>query len=380
MLGLAALALVAGPALSAPGQDPAAPPPDDARVRKAWSCLLPDERADAMRWLAAELDASGSYQVQCRDFVIEHSERDPGFWPAAGERPFFDPAVHAPAQPIPRRRLEPDAARARDLRARIDETRPPSKLKSGWSYDWTTGELRRHADEKDPERLFANALAGFPPDADLAEALVLQALDTGEERITLTAFEHAYTDREGNVFPCSLYEAWSSGVEIEMPDVDTIGIAHTALNKKKWVAPVAASKQKSLYDAIGKAFADARRYRGLREALAACYLNAAPVMWDGYSESLPGFHALWDKHAADPALLAKELPRTAKDWTDYLGDWAKEVGKDSKLWEAGQGRQLRLKADGEAVRGKLVWVLGELGAFERKEAPAGTGSVPAGGK
>ena len=46
-----------------------------------------------------------------------------------------------------------------------------------------------------------------------------------EERSALAAFGPAYTDRNGNVYPgVTLYDAWASGPEIEMPDVDVLGV------------------------------------------------------------------------------------------------------------------------------------------------------------
>ncbi|MEM7311011.1 MAG: hypothetical protein AAF682_30355, partial [Planctomycetota bacterium] len=244
------------------------------------------------------------------------------------------------------------------------------RLRSAWSYDWATGMLSRGADVEDPERIFENALAGFPPEADLAEALVLRTLDTGEARLALGAFAHAYTDRQGNVFPCSLYEAWSSGVEIEMPDVDTLGIVHDALDEwRKWKAPVAPSKHKSLYGTIGDVFAEARRYRGLREALASVYLTGEPVMRDGYGESRIRFHSLWDKHRSVPPPVGDALPRDPEEWTDFLAEWATTVQRDRELRAAGKRRGEQLAADGARVRATLVWVLEQLGAFERKARP-----------
>jgi hypothetical protein len=361
-------------AVGARGPAAQEPVPDDDAVRRAWSYLTPEEQAEAVAWFELEVDVLGTFQNGCSAYAIEASEVDPGFWPVEEPRAWFDPAEHAPAQPIPRRRLEPDASPARRMTAEVAEVRPPRRLRSAWVYDWASGDVRRRGPRAGPaevERVFANALAGFPPDADLAEALVLRALDTGEERVTLAAFAHAYTDRAGNVFPLSLYAAWSSGVEIEMPDVDTLGIAHDVLDEhRRWVAPVPTSKQKSLYKAIGERFADARRYRGLREALAACYVNADPVLWDGYGESLVRFHALWDAHASTPAKLAEDLPRDADDWTDYLAAWVKKVAKDRELRDRGLTRQATLAADAARVRARLVWVLEQLGAFERTKRPA----------
>src|SRR5690606_37332929 len=115
-----------------------------------------------------------------------------------------------------------------------------------------------------------------------------------EQRVALAGFAHAYTDREGNVFPLSLYDAWSSGLEIEMPDVDALGIAHEVLGETtRWKAPIPAAQHDELYALISERFQAARPYRGLREALAACWLAAEPVLWDGFGETAPELHALW---------------------------------------------------------------------------------------
>ena len=83
-------------------------------------------------------------------------------------------------------------------------------------------------------------------------------MDDGSMKSVMTAFSHAYADRQGNAFPgITLYDAWSSGAEMEMPDVECLGIVHDLLDDwKTWKAPV--RKQESLYDAIGELFVKAR--------------------------------------------------------------------------------------------------------------------------
>ena len=363
---LALILLAAGPS----PQGAVREEPDDDRVRQAWSYLLPEEQAEVLQWFEAEAARLDSFQQRCLDFVVKGADRDAGYWPDDGPLEYFDPKTHSPGSAIPRKRLKEGDRRVTSMVKKVERVRPPRRLRSAWRYDWASGELRRGADVGDPQRRFENALAGFPPRADLAEALVLRALDRGDQRVTLGAFGHAYTDRDGRVFPLSLYEAWSTGIEIEMPDVDCLGIVHTVLDEwKRWPSPVPTSRQKSLYREIGELFAEARRYRGLREALAACYLVAEPVMHDGYGESLQRLHALWDHHGAQPAPLAEELPTSAKAWTDYLADWAEACMDDRSLREGGDRRRDTLAADAQRVRATLVWVLEEFGAFERRAKP-----------
>ena len=116
-----------------------------------------------------------------------------------------------------------------------------------------TGEFRS------AQHVFELALAGYAPQADLAVALLEQALDRGEQQLALGAFGHAYTDREGRVFPgLTLYDAWSSGLEIEMPDVDNLGIVHAVTGQRgRWVAPVPASEHDELYALVGELYTDA---------------------------------------------------------------------------------------------------------------------------
>ncbi|MEM7310770.1 MAG: hypothetical protein AAF682_29120, partial [Planctomycetota bacterium] len=168
---LGALLLASTAPLAGSAQE-AAEPPDDDRVRRAWSYLLPDEQREAIEWLRLEVSVMETFQLQCLRYVVENADRDAGFWPDQPPMPFFDPDEHAPAQPIARRRLDPDGSTARRFVGEVEKTRPPRRLRSAWSYDWATGMLSRGADVEDPERIFENALAGFPPEADLAEALV----------------------------------------------------------------------------------------------------------------------------------------------------------------------------------------------------------------
>jgi hypothetical protein len=344
--------------------------PSDERLRQAWSCLLPAEQADAMAWLAADAPHLGTFQANLVAHALDLAGIDAGFFEEAGDTPYFSPETHAPRQPIPRRRLAPDDAEARRVMQRMLRGVPAPALMAAWRYDWGTGSVVRTADPEDPTRLFENALAGYPPDADLAQALVERALDDGSLRKVHAAFEHAYTDRDGRVYPLTLYDAWASGTEMEMPDVDCLGVVHTIDDEwKRWVAPVPAARQDELYEVVGEHFARARRHRGLRTALAMTYLAGNPRLRDGYPAHLERLHSLWDKHASMPEDLALALP-DPEGWAEFLEAWSIEVDHSLELTRAGQVRRATLQADAGRVRALLVRILTELGALERKARPA----------
>lgn len=345
-------------------------PPSDARVQKAWSYLANDEKSEVTEWFRAEVSYMDLVQNQLIAFVEKTGDRDRGAWPeAASEAPFFDPETHSPAQPIPRKRLDFDDPKAVAGRATFAPNRDP--MQRAWIYDWTTGELRITRDERDPELLFANGLLGLPPKSDLAEALLLRLLDDGSQRKTLTAFSHAYTDRTGAVFPgITLFDAWGSGAEMEMPDVDVLGIVHTLLDEwKKWKAPIPGGQQKKIYTKVGDLFVPAYQHRRLREALAANYLRGKAVPNDTFGPNILGFNALWEEANSDPAALIKELPKPKK-WEKFLKSLTKKVAKKKKFREKGQARVDWFENERFRVRAKLVWVLKEFGAFERKRLPA----------
>ena len=193
--------------------------------------LTEKQRRDVTDWFQLELSYLETFQLGLIRFLIKDSGVDAGLWPELEPSTWFDPAVHAPAQPIARKLLDPESAQAQEARELFLASVPERLLDSAWVYDWRVGEPRRVADDRDPERIFANGLLGYPPDLDYAEALVLARLDRPELRTRLVAFEQLYTDRGGRAYPgVTLYEAWNSGADMEMPDVDTLGIIHTVLD------------------------------------------------------------------------------------------------------------------------------------------------------
>ena len=345
---------------------------EDARALAAFRALAPGERRDLLDYVVLELEARGLLQSALIASVLARQDQDRGTWPDEGPTPFFDPREHAPAQPIARRRLAPSDPAAKELAARVLRKVPERALRVAWRYDPATRGIVRAADEADPERRLANLLAGYAPDADLVEALVERTLDDGSQQRALAAFGHAYTDREGRVYPgVTLYDAWASGAEIEMPDVDTLGIVHTVLgDRTTWVAPVDGSQHDELYARIGELFTAAQRHRGPRRALAQCFLAGSAPLRDNYDLQLDNLHALWAEHGSDPAALAEALPDPAA-WEGWLAAWTRRCARERALREAGVERRARLDQGAGAVRAAALAALEEFGAYERARKPAG---------
>ncbi|MBM3988269.1 MAG: hypothetical protein FJ294_09980 [Planctomycetes bacterium] len=374
MLSALLLAFVPVPGLAfsgSPSQGEAQLERSDADARRAFGFLTPAEQADCIEELSAELEWLDTFQLRLVRYARTLDERDPGLLPLERETPYFDPTEHAPGQPIARKRLAPDAASARKTRERILRRVPQSPLSASYRYDWGQGEIVRSAVAPDAQRVFDNALAGFAPGHDLALALVERALDDGSQRAALDAFDHAYTDRSGNVYPgITLYDAWASGEEMEMPDVDILGVVHTLLGiRDRWIAPVPDREHNELYATVGTLFRSAQRHRGLRSAIAATFLESAPKLPGSYPTSIERFHGLWESCASTPSEVAKRLPDPER-WSEFLVECSTRTSGDPKLLAAAQLRQATLAADARAVRALLGRLLEQRGAFERKERPA----------
>ncbi len=339
---------------------------EDELAEKAWAVLLPAEKRDAADYFALETSKLSTFQASLIHYALGKQDRDYGLWPRAKPPPAFSAKEHTPENDIPRHDLGADAPAVKEFRKVVFKRVPERRLASSWVYDYGTRELRSTGDPKDPDTIFKNGLAGFPPELDLAEALTERALDDGAEQKALAAFGHAYSDRSGGVFTgITLYDAWTSHAELEMPDVENLGIIHEVLGDwKTWHAPVAANRQDALYAKVGEIYLAAHHHRGLRNAIARCFLVGTPVVRDQYDAQIDGFHALWEENRSVPEELAHKLPAAAQ-WAPFLDDLYKRVQDDAKLREAAWNRRVTLDQDAGTVRTILLRVLEEFGAYAR---------------
>lgn len=351
--------------------------PDDARLRQAWSYLTPQEQEDVASWFRAEAEHLDTFQNRLLRLVLEREPQDPGLFPEDKAAPWFDPEKHAPKQPIARRKLAPDDARVRKLSESFTARVPSAEVPSCWRYDWGRREVVRRGDFLAAQHTFEGAIAGFAPRVDFAQALVERALDDGEQATLHAAFGHAYTDREGWVYSgLTLWDAWSSGAEFEMPDVDVLGLVATITGKPpKWKAPVPESQHDELYATVGEWYATVRVERGLREALARTYFVGAANLPEAWAPHRLRLHGLWEERESDPTVLAGQIAKE-RDPADVLPKWAKRFDKDSKRNDKARTREATLEWDRRQVRGLLVRILDEYGALARTALPSPKAPTP----
>ena len=353
----------------AAGQAPIDPfaPYGEARVREVFAERSAKDQKGLIGYLNLDLSHQETFTLTCLRHALSLSDQDPGFFSDAPEVPHFDPSTLAPGQPIPRKPLALRSSAYRSFAAKLEGPRPPRRYRAAWVYDWELREPVRLEDPDDPVRHFENALAGFPPQLDLAEALVLQTLDDGSEAEALAAFAHSYTDRSGGVYPgITLYDAWSSGVEMEMPDVDVLGLATALLPKlhSRWVAPIPNSQHKSLYGQLFDRFTPAKQHRGLRESLARTFLQSRPVLHDGFTAAHYGpLHGFWELHSSTPAFVKDELP-SSKKWEKFLADLVKDTNRNQERQQGAVNRRVALEQSEAFIQGRVVALMKDLKWFE----------------
>tara|TARA_R110002072_G_scaffold61849_1_gene155249 strand:+ start:658 stop:1812 length:1155 start_codon:yes stop_codon:yes gene_type:complete len=358
--------------------------PTDADVTRAWQRMSADQKGEAIAWFQAEIDRRESFQNQLMRhvfFSLPHGRRR---WPKQTPAPVFDAAKHCPAQPIARKKLEESSSALARERKTMMANIPERRIDSAWDYDWALGTVVQTGDPDDPDRIFANALKGAPPELDLAEAILTGMLDDGKQREVHAAFGHLYADRNGTAYPgITLYDAWCSGRDLEMPDVECLGIVHTLADDwKTWVAPVAERKQDSLYERLGEWFTPIQRQRALATALARTYFQGDPVLRDGYDQSIGRLHGIWEAHVSDPPRVLEGWPNTSKvkDWERWFTDQDKLLKRDKEMASRAAGRHATLLREAVEVRAVLIAVLKEMGALDPPKPAPVDDTTGSGGK
>jgi hypothetical protein len=340
-------------------------PTDDAARLAAFRALPPETRSELVSAFRARARELEGLQPELIRKATALDPRAPGSWPELAPPPVYDPEVHAPGAAA-RHRLDERSPTVVALRKRMLGKDVASERSPSFVYDHGSGELRRAPDFDAPERIFLDGLAGLAPDLDLALALVTRALDDASQRKVLGALAHAYTSREGEVYPgLTLYDALSSREEIEMPDVDCLGVIHDVFDDwTTWTAPVPQNRHAALYDRIKDLFVDARVHRSVRAALAMVFLHGDAQLEPRMRPHLARFHALWASLDNDPNALGARLPEAAA-WRDWISEEGRRLDTDVGLWEAGVERRATLVEDAARVRALLDDLLGEMPQREK---------------
>ena len=327
----------------------------DEQILEAWRKLDSDSRYEVMERFRAEVMGQKTFQNTLLRFVLDRLDQDPGTFAVLDAPVPYDPVLHAPERPIKRYPLPPESARLKYVRNMFLENTPVRKLDSSWIYVYATREIRRIGPRDDLDKTFRNALNGFPPGLDLAEAVLEQWLDDGSQQATAQAFGHSYTGREGGVYAeFTLYDAWASGTKFETPDIDILGLIHDLEND--WgscKAPLHGACAEELPARVETFFVPYYRHRGLRNALARTFLSGQPALGDGYISYLDRFHFFWDDNESTPAKLLSKLPNP-EEWESFLAKLLKEFDRSKEAREKGLVRRDTLHNNGREVRRAVI--------------------------
>ncbi len=262
--------------LQTPPSDPSPAACDEALA--TFENSLADVQAATLADLAAALKALPAAPLrQLRD----HARKTLTVELRPGPPPWFDPVEYAGAEAargrVVRKPVDPageDAAAQRG-RFRPWENDPPFAIRVEWDFASDRAVKNSDAPLDSFGQLF-NALNGYDQDADVLVAWLLSRFDF-EKKLDAKAsyFAHSYCDLGGRIYPeISLYDAWSSGTGMDMPDVDTIAWARLLMKDKSYVAPLPAdARRQKLYDSLSAGFLEYFRYRIWIEGAAQIFIN-----------------------------------------------------------------------------------------------------------
>jgi len=351
---------------------------EEAHARVA-GALTPDDEAALLERVArrrrtereALLDAceravreSGAWQVEAvaswtREWTGDGAARSVEDLPPPSEHGAHDARVYRGGPP---RRVLPASSRTWqsfcagiELEPAPDRTRPVR-------YELATGRLVHQPPDRG-ERVgrLRELLAGRLPDQDLAEALVLRALDaTGPLRAEAEYFAHLYCDREANAFAgVTLYDAWLGGRLVEVPDVDARAYALKLWNDDSLPVPLGPPEKQLWYPRIASSADALRAFAEPVRGLAAVWFTDEPPLPGAFERAHDVLHAAIVHADGDPSPLADRL---AADASAFAGDVHAELRRrGASGWEEVRGRRERLRAGQAAIRAATLGVLREAG-------------------
>jgi hypothetical protein len=283
---MALLPLVVACLVSA--QEPAAvaPDPTPEQLEDAWASFenaLPEIQVGIVTAIAARLDSGGNPTLApllaLRTRALQELDLKP-----ARPREYYDPKVYADREfargRVRREPADPASLDAAEKRGsyRPWENEPPFAARIRWSFGRDQAEDAGGA--PDPLHQLQDFLNGYPPGTDAIVAWLLMKFDFDAKRNAVADhFDHIYCDLNGKAYPeITIYDAFSSGSTLDMPDVDVIAYYRRILKDQSWISPIPPSAQAKLYAKVSDGFLEWFQYRVWIEAAANLYVRpTAPL-------------------------------------------------------------------------------------------------------
>ena len=126
-----------------------------------------------------------------------------------------------------------------------------------------------------------NLFLGYPPDTDILVAWLKMKLDHADELDAISQhFSKVYCDLDGSAYHgLTLYGAFASSSQFDMPDVDVIAYAQNVLGDHSFVAPIPQNRRvQNLYQEMQDGFLSSYRHNTLVTYIANMLINPeAPI-------------------------------------------------------------------------------------------------------
>jgi hypothetical protein len=290
---------------------PADPKPE--ALEGAWASFcnaLPERQAEIVGAITARIEASGDATLAPLMALRDRAARELDTKPAAA-REFYDPTTYAPRGGAARRApVDPASVEAAEKRGLFKpwDNELPFAARVSWSFSRDVA--FESGEPLDPVRQLENYLNGYPPRADVLVAWLEKKFDF-DPAMNLAAdhFDHLYCDLNGHAYPeITLYDAWSSGNGMDMPDVEVIAFARRLQKDESWHSPIAPDARRAkLYDQISDAFLVWFRYRVWIEAAASLFVRPEAALRESHEGLRRRLHALYASEEGSVDRIAKSL-------------------------------------------------------------------------
>lgn len=358
------------------GAGPALGPEAEAALLARVAKLPSARRAKLLARCVEAVRACGARQVE---LVAQWAARVPAELPEPAAFEAHDAKVYGGG---PKRRAVAPGDRLWDRLIDDVTFEPPPRRPVRADYEFATGRVvaapppppapaekkqkrrsSRATPEEEPDEVAAlrELLAGIPPDQDLAEAALLAELDRGSGlRPVADFFAHLYSDRDGNAYRgITLFDAWSSDFEFEVPDVDALAYARLVWGDVELRPPLSGADHDLWYPRMGNSLKELRTRMRVARALAAVWFEARPRLAHGYDASIDIAHAAIALAGEDPAVLARALEQDGSSFLKRALSRVAGMGNDG--WNRGNGRRDELRRGAGEVRRAVLGILAEEG-------------------
>jgi hypothetical protein len=187
---------------------------------------------------------------------------------------FYDPALYAPQ--FKRHFADAQDPVVSEMAERFDRVGSVPMYNGRVMYDFGSNTGKDSGKDPASDEQLWNYLYGYPPNADLLVAWLTMKLDHDDTLDQLAQhFAHCYCDLEGTCAQTiTLYDAFASEQNIDMPDVDVIPFARAVLKDESFVSPIPPdSRQRELFNSVNESFLRYFRHRTFIEYCANLFIN-----------------------------------------------------------------------------------------------------------